>query len=471
MTLLAGVDVGTTHTKAGIYRPDGTAVAEREVVTPGGADELVAAALRLLAQCVSAAGAAPVVVGVCGMAETGVPLDVDGTPVGELLPWRDTRARREAEELAEAAGPEAFFSTTGLRPSAKLPLARWIWLRRHEPERLDRMDRWAHAPDLVVAALTGAAVTGVTLAARTGAYDIRRGAYDPDLLGLAGLDVARMPPVVAAAAVTAEGAARTGLLAGTPVVPAGHDHLAAAWGAGVREPGQVADSMGTAEAVVSPVAALPPASARLTGISAGPFVDGRSFCLLGGLASSGGLVEWLLDRIAPPGVPDRHRWFTDLVGPPEGRPTGIVVEPYPHGRACPEPDPRRALSFHGIRAGHTTADIGRAVLEGLSMQVRWMLDTQTAISGRTPDAVTVFGGPTANPTWMWIKSQVSALPMRVLTGHRSASLGAAQLAGRASGVECPPPEPEDAPPPVPSADWETAYRSRFLRLAHSEEDL
>ena len=382
--LLAGVDVGTTHTKAGIYRVDGAPVAERETATPPGAEALSATALRLLGDCVAEAGTSPAAVGVCGMAETGVPLDAAGSPLGTMLPWLDTRARNEAAELAEAPGRAEFFATTGLHPSAKLPLARWIWLRRHEPDRLRRMDRWANAPDLVVAALTGTATTDPTLAARMGVYDIRRGEYDPGLLALAEFTPERMPPVAGGGSVTAEASARTGVTAGTPVTAAGHDHLAAAWAAGVRSPGQVADSMGTAEAVVSPVGDVAPETVRPTGTSVGPFVDGRSLCLVSGLSSSGGLVEWFLDGFAPPGTADRHRWFTDLVGPPGGPPTGITVQPYLNGRACPEPDPCRTLTLHNRRPEHTTADLGRAVLEGLCMQVRWMMETQAEIAGRAP---------------------------------------------------------------------------------------
>ncbi|MEO3778725.1 FGGY family carbohydrate kinase [Micromonospora sp. B11E3] len=469
--LLAGLDVGTTHTKAGVYRADGTPVAQRRAGTPADAEGLRDTALRLLADCVAATGAAPLAVGVASMAETGTFVDAEGAPVGELLHWRDRRAGRQADELREAVGREAFFAATGLHPSAKLPLARWIWLRQRHPDVPRRMTRWAGAADLVLAGLTGTVATSPTLAARTGAFDITAMAYQPELLDLAGLRPDQMPPVAVdrvAGRVTPAAAARTGLRAGTPVVVAGHDHLAAAWAAGVRGVGQVADSMGTAEAVVAPVAAMPAPPAQPTGTSVGPFVDGRSFCLISGLSSSGGLVDWLLDRVAPAGEPDRRRWFSDLVAPPAGPPTGITVQPYLQGRASPEPDPHRTLSFHGIRPEHTLADIGRAVLEGLCMQVRWMLDSQTAISGRPPEAVTVFGGPTANPTWMWIKAQLSPAPVVVLSGQQSAALGAAQLAGRAIGVEDAPPTGRPLRPATgPEPEWETAYRSRFLPLARA----
>ncbi|BCL18126.1 FGGY-family carbohydrate kinase [Micromonospora sagamiensis] len=474
-TLLAGVDVGTTHTKAGVYRADGTPVAQRQAATPPDAEGLRDTALRLLAECVSAAPVPPVAVGLASMAETGVPLDAGGEPIGELLHWRDRRAHREADHLAETVGRAPFFGATGLHPSAKLPLARWIWLRRHDPDRTRRMARWASSADLVLAALTGTVATSPTLAARTGAFDIRAMAYASDLLDLAGLRPDQMPPVVAtdrvAGRVTPAMATRTGLPAGTPVVLAGHDHLAAAWAAGVRGPGRTADSMGTAEAVLTPVAAVPPMPATPTGISVGPFLDGRSYCLISGLSSSGGLVDWWLARFAPPDCPDRYRWFTDLVGATTDRPpTGITVLPYLHGRASPQPEPHRTLSFHGVRPEHDLADLGRAVLEGLCMQVRWMLESQVATSGHRPDAVAVFGGPTANPTWMRIKAAVMPVPVVVLPDHRSAVLGAAQLAGRAIGVED---GPSDPPPPRPAAApdpaWETAYRTRFLPLATSPD--
>jgi sugar (pentulose or hexulose) kinase len=470
-TLLAGVDIGTTHTKAGVYRPDGTPVAQRRASTPPDAAGLRDTALRLLAECVAAVPVPPLAVGLASMAETGVPLDAAGEPVGELLHWRDRRAHREADQLGETVGRTAFFAATGLHPSAKLPLARWIWLRHHDPARTRHMACWASSADLVLAALTGTVATSPTLAARTGAFDIRAMAYAPDLLELADLRSDQLPPVVAAAAVTRPAtwpaASRTGLPAGTPVVLAGHDHLAAAWAAGVRGPGRTADSMGTAEAVLTPVAAVPPVPASPTGTSVGPFLDGRSYCLISGLSSSGGLVDWWLERFAPPGCPDRYRWFTDLVGAAtDPEPTGIVVQPYLQGRASPQPDPCRALSFHGIRPEHGLADVGRAVLEGLCMQVRWMMESQASISGHRPDTVAVFGGPAANRTWMRIKAAVMPVPVVVLPDHTSAALGAAQLAGRAIGVEDSTPAPPAARRVAESDPaWETVYRSGFLPLA------
>ncbi|WP_176738391.1 hypothetical protein [Micromonospora pallida] len=106
------MDVGTTHTKAGVYRLDGTPVAQRRAATPPDAVGLRDTALRLLAECVAAVPVPPLAVGLASMAETGVPLDAAGEPVGELLHWRDRRAHREADQLGETVGRTPFFAAT-----------------------------------------------------------------------------------------------------------------------------------------------------------------------------------------------------------------------------------------------------------------------------------------------------------------------------------------------------------------------
>jgi xylulokinase len=212
--------------------------------------------------------------------------------------------------------------------------------------------------------------------------------------------------------------------------------------------------MGTAEAVVTPVAALPGMDGlREAGISVAPFLDGTSYCLVSGSANCGGLVSWFTSRY-------------DEFGDPGCQPTGIIVQPYLLGRASPMPDPHRRLSVHGIGPGHTRADLARAVLEGICFQARWMLETQAMIIGTMPDSVSVLGGPTSNRTWMWIKAQVSPVPVAVAREMECAAVGAAQLAARALGL----PHPALATRPqtrVPeaAAAFASVYRSGFLPLA------
>jgi xylulokinase len=469
--LLAGIDAGSTHCKALLCTLDGTPVARAR--RPTGTADLAATALDALAACVRAAGAAPESVGITGMAESGVPLDDAGRPLGPLLLWSDPAPAAHAAHLARTYGAPALHARTGVLPTAKVPLARWHWLRATHPERLARMRTWAGAPDLVALALTGRTCTDATLAQRTMAFDPRAGHWHTDLLADAGLAPHRMPHVHApgepVGRVTPEAAARTGLRPGTPVVVAGHDHLVGAWTAGARAPGAVADSMGTAEAVVT-VSAAPPdrAAAAHEGMSWGRHADGTHFVTVAGMSSSGALVEWFCDRFLPhlADAPrdGRYAAFARLVGD-DATPTGLTVEPYLHGRAAPRPDPAARLAVHGIDARHGLPELARALLEGAAYQARWMTDVQSRLTGRPPREVTLLGGSTRLHAWTALKAAATPWPVRVCDEPEAPCLGAAARGSAALGHDpaaVRPPRTELHPPAPTARAHRRAYASRFL---------
>ncbi|MEU0375554.1 FGGY family carbohydrate kinase [Streptomyces sp. NPDC006283] len=445
--LLAGLDIGTTHVKALLCDPSGKVVVRAKSPTPYAsaahahpAAALVRVALHALAECVRAAGRAPDVVGLTGMAEAGVPLDTDGRPLGPVRAWSDPAPAPHAAQLADTFGAHALHARTGVLPSAKVPLAKWCALADADPALLRRMATWAGAADLVGHALTGKTGTDATFAQRTMAWDPVAGAWIPELLDRAGLTPRHMPAVHApgepVGRVTADAATGTGLRADTPVVVTGHDHLVGAWAAGVREPGQVADSMGTAEAVLT-VTAAPPDRERTAaeGMSWGRHADGVHHIVLAGASSSGLLVEWFCDRFLT-GLAGERRYaeFARLVDSLPDGPCGPLVTPYAKGRSAPRPDPRPRLAVHHLELGHGTAHLARAVLEGTAHHARWMTDTQARLCGATPKAVTLLGGSTRLHAWTAIKAATGTWPTRVCAEPEAPALGAALLAGTALGL-------------------------------------
>ncbi|MFC4495983.1 L-fuculokinase [Streptomyces ovatisporus] len=521
--LLAGIDIGSTHCKALLCTPTGGVVARAQRPTPRSSDqltydaaELTSAALGALTDCVRAAGRAPDTIGLTGMAETGVPLDRHGAPIGPVLAWSDPAPAPHAERLARLHGTAELHARTGVLPSAKVPLARWCWLSEHHPERLNRMRQWAGAADLVARSLTGRVGTEVTFAQRTMAWEhgsgTESGRWNAELLAEAGLTPAHMPHVHApgrpVGAVTRAVARSLGLRAGAHVVVAGHDHLVGAWISGARGAGRAADSMGTAEAVLT-VSDTPPdlAAAAAEGMSWGRHVDGTHWVTLAGMSTSGALVEWFCDRFlypvgregaaaaangrahsgdrtagaAGPDAPSapspdeltvRYRDFARLVeqdgaegtGLP-ARPTGITVEPYLQGRSAPRPDPAARLAVHGMASRHGPADLALALLEGAAYHARWMAEVQAELAGTTPQTVTLVGGSTRQRTWTALKAAVSPWTTEVCTEAEAPCLGAAAWGGAAIGLD-----PAGIRPPSRTlhvdgsnaAAHRTAYRERFL---------
>jgi xylulokinase len=472
-----GIDIGTTNTKVVLVDLDAPSPLVRAgatAPTPEPADLRVT--LSSLISRVVAGSPAPEAVGIASMAETGVPLGPAGEPFTGWLRWTDRRAGAAADSLARRLGRDRLIAATGVRPSAKAPLAKWAWLRAEGPA----MTRWAGAAELAGYLLTGRLATDHTLAGRTMAYLLpAEGApppdgFDPDLLAEAGLRPEQLPQVTMNGDISGRVTdAAFGLRLGTPVVIAGHDHQVGAYACGVRDPGDVANSLGTAEAVmtigalgadpgavgalgadpgavgtlgvdpgavggvgVDPGAisalgagaagagAIDPVEAGRAGMSTVVTVDGRRRAIVAGSASAGAAVDWWLKHESADAA-----LFALAHDQPS---TDILIFPYLFGRQAPLPDPSARLRVLGRRHEHTPAQLAQALLEGLSLHTRWMLTEQSRLIGRTPPTVHLFGGPVAtNPAWTHIKARVLPTKLQVITESEPVAIGAAM---RACGV-------------------------------------
>lgn len=473
--------MGTTNTKVALVEV--STARPRSVVsapTPSAAD-LRPTLLALLLRVLDGAPA-PDAVGVASMAETGVPLDRDGTPIGDWLRWDGHRGRAEADALARRIGWDALVGETGVRPSAKVPLATWAWLHVHRPDTWARMARWAGAADLVGLLLTGRLATDHTLAGRTMAYclpgdrvpdssrghepDASRGrlpdSFDPDLLREVGLRPEQLPDIVTAGLAGSTRGATWPLRAGTPVVVAGHDHAVGAYAAGVRRPGDVADSVGTAEAIMSIVAEPPdPVEVGRAGMSAVVTV-GQCRAVLAGSSSAGAVVQWWLEHES--GGLDADELFARALA--VGGPSGVIVLPYLFGRQTPDPAPAARLRVLG-RSGHSPAELTRAMLEGLCLQARWMVEEQLRLARLGGIEVAVLGGAVAaNPAWTSVKSQVLPWPLRLVTAAEPVAAGAAMVAAERVGLIDEAPALEGGRAASAGHEYDNAF-ARFVTAARA----
>ncbi len=441
MVAAVGIDIGTTNTKVvRVERGLGTGMLARP--TPTDLDGLLAVVFAGLA---AATAAGPVdAVGIASMAESGFALDTGGRPLTPLLSWRDARDDAEIRALANRLGADALFGATGVRAGPKPSLAVWLWLRAQRPEVFGAMHRWAGVADAVHLALTGELRTDHTLAGRTLAYRLPSAGhplghfFDPELLAEAGLTSSRLPRVAlpgdppAGARYETD---RTGLRRGTPIVVAGHDHQVAAWAAGVRAMGQVADSVGTAEAVLNLVGRVPDRSAlRAQGMSVVRAVDGATEAVLAGTGSAGGFLQWLADRHTGGDVP---ALLAEAAATSDALAGDAWPLPYPSGRQCPDPDPAARVRLIG-----SPADPGVAALEALAYQAQWVLDTQTSLSGSHPTHLTLAGNPLHRaPLWAQIKATLAGVPTTLTAAAEPVAAGAALLALHRAGLSDEPPLP------------------------------
>ncbi|MEV0716478.1 FGGY family carbohydrate kinase [Asanoa sp. NPDC050611] len=301
--LVAGVDLGTTDTKAVLTRPDGETVAFARnptswTTTPEGRLEttganLAADVLRTLADAVATAEAAhgPVRVtgiGLAGLAESGVILDEQGRETSPVIAWFDERGAAELDAQGRAFVAE-FPRRTGLPLGTQWSLPKLLWMRA-AGIHVDAASRWLNMPEFVAYALTGELVSEPSLASRTGLLDQATGRPWPEALDRIGAGPAFLPETRPAG--RPAGYVREGALKGAAVTVAGHDHPVAAIGAGATGPADLFNSLGTAEVLLRSVPRILTDDERATlvglGIDAGRHVLPDHAVLIGGMRS--GLV-------------------------------------------------------------------------------------------------------------------------------------------------------------------------------------
>ena len=114
--------------------------------------------------------------------------------------------------------------------------------------------------------------------------------------------------------------------------------------------------------------------------------------------------------------------------------SGLFFYPHLRGAGAPYWNPKITGSFLGIRDIHTSRHMLRAVLEGLSMQAKMIVDMEEKLAGKKVDALCVVGGGSHNILWQTIKASVLQKPVELCYEAEATALGAAMLAAVGDGV-------------------------------------
>jgi xylulokinase len=438
--MLLGIDIGTTHVKARAYDEAGSLLADARRRTPttrlpdGGAeyapDALEEAAFGAAREAIEGAGP-PRAIGVASMAESGFLLGRDGEALAPAMAWFDDRPAPQADRWRDRIDARDLFARTGLYVTPLPTACKLEWLREDSPELFGQAAGWLGMSEYLVFRMTGERATDPSLAGRTMLYDVGAGRWDEELCDLVGVPVGLLPPVHESGTVlgglTEQAARRLSAPAGTPVVVAGHDHICGAFGAGATAPGEIVDSMGTAEAALLTLTEPPlDATGYALGLPVGRHVLPERFYLAATLPRSGGLVEQLKQLLGGTEA-DLARWTHEAAGLAPGG-GGVCLPPT-------DEDPGAdgllvcALGDEG-GPGHLL----RAVLEGLTLKMNHDLARAVAASGTGPTRITLVGGGAQSGLWAQLKADVSNLPVRIVSDAECVARGAALLAGVGSGV-------------------------------------
>jgi xylulokinase len=359
-----------------------------------------------------------------------------------MFSWQDARTTAEVEELRQLIPADRYYAECGLPLGTTWIINKVLWMRKHEPQLLARTARFVQNQDLVLRAF-GADdfYTDLCCAVFYGVWDIRRGTWNLPLLERLGVSPEMFgrptPPGTQVGTIPAAVAQQTGFAVGTPLCLGAGDQNCSVLGMGALEPGLATVTLGTAGLAI--------------------LVTGQPLAGFGGMLithhAAPGLweVEGLSNAAAA-----SLRWFRDVVGTPEkereagGGPAayqqldelaaaappgsrGLLYLPYLATAATPRWNSQARAAWIGMSFAHGRAELTRAVMEGVALEIRDML-AQWQAAGLHVDRLRIGGGATRSALWNQIQADVYGRPVETLRVSESTGVGAALLGGVGAGV-------------------------------------
>lgn len=459
--LVLAVDLGTGGPKVGFVSLTGQVAWQDHVAVdttwlPGGGavqdaghwwDVIRDAVRRALASgAVDAADVAAV--SITGQWASTVPTAEDGTPVGDCVMWMDTRGGRHVGPIlgGRVAGYAPKRAVTWIRKTGAVPSPRggdpvghMLFLERDCPE-VARAARWYLEPvDHLSMRFTGRAAA--THASQTGAWltDNRKLgvlAYDDELVRMAEVDPAKLPPLVRTGSVIGEVqpsvAAALGLPAGVQVVTGTPDLHSATFGAGAVEDFQPHMTISTTSWISAPIPFK--RTDALHGIASVPGCPPGTYLVVNNQDNAGRAYQWVRDMLADG---EYRPSYDDLTAIAATAPPGsgdVIFTPWLSGERSPLDDRKARGGFHNISLGTTRAEMVRAVLEGVAMNSRLLLQYVERFVKRPLDDIRLIGGGATSDLWCQTLADVMDRRIeRVEEPLHAGIRGAALFAGVALG--------------------------------------
>jgi xylulokinase len=418
-----GLDLGTTNVKtlvvdeAGRVVGQGSALVARSCTADGSVEQDIeqiwSATCRAIGQVAEQHGKAIRAVGVSSQGGALQLLDAQDRPSGRVISWLDARGQPFDRELVASLGTDWLATRVG-HGGSTMTLGQVLRIGRSAPQSLRRPNRLGFVGDVIVGRLCGRRAHDATSLGIALLYNPWLRRADPDLLARLGLGESQLPDLLpattSAGSLRPQAAERTGLRPGIPVSPAVHDQYAAALGAGAIEPGDVNFGAGTAWVLLAATQRLarPVVNKAFVCSHLVPDVYGQ----LLSLGTGGAAIEWAMRLAGEP-----------TVGVSAVDALLDSVPPCSDGlRFCPP-----LASLEGIRLGHGSAHLVRAVVEGLVCELARHLEFLHQ-ANLTPRRLLMCGSAALSRNTPQIVADVAGLPVTCVAVSEVSALGAAMLA-------------------------------------------
>ncbi|HNR31132.1 MAG TPA: xylulokinase [Candidatus Hydrogenedentes bacterium] len=487
MSIVLGLDVGTSGTKAIAMNEAGALLASATVEyplhspRPGWAEQDPAAwrraAIEALSQLAARIDAREVKgVGLTGQMHGSVFLDADNEVLRPAILWCDQRTAKQCEDITSKVGEERLIEMVSNPALTGFTAPKILWLRENEPHHYERVRKVLLPKDYIRFALTGEFATDVADASGTLLFDVKNRCWHKELLSLLDIDPAFLPRAFEGPEVTGrlstDAAAKTGLPAGIPVVAGGGDQAAGGVGCGIVRTGVLSSTLGTSGVTF----------AFADKVTMDPRGRVHTFChavpgkwhVMGVMLSAGGSLRWFRDAlcqsekaVAAETGADPYEYIAGAAARVPAGAEGLTFLPYLTGERTPHKDPYARGAFIGLSLRHTRAHMARAVLEGVAFGMRDSLEIIREM-GVPIEEVRASGGGARSALWRQIQADINNVPLVRINVDEGPAYGAALLAMAGTGLCSSVEEACDATIRVVDICEPDAERARFYERCFKE---
>ncbi|HJN29057.1 MAG TPA: glycerol kinase GlpK [Candidatus Latescibacteria bacterium] len=456
MKTVLALDQGTTSSRAILFDESGSIVgmAQRELAQhypkPGWVEhdaleiwqmqaDLVDQALNT---CDLGSDVEIVAAGITNQRETTLIWDrATGEPIHPAIVWQDRRTAAHCEQLRADGHDVLIQQRTGLELDAYFSGTKVCWLLDHVEGARARAKRGELAFGTIDSWLAWKLtdgdqhITDVSNASRTLIFNIHSLCWDADLLDLLQIPPSLLPEVKPSAELYGD-IRSIPPLKGVPLAGIAGDQQAATFGQACVRPGMAKCTYGTGCFMLLNTGSEPRASRNglLTTVA---WQLGRGdgeqcsphYALEGSVFVGGAVVQWLRDGL---GIINSSGDVESLADSVEDN-GGVYLVPALAGLGAPHWDPHARGTILGISGGSTSGHIARAALEGIAFQVADLAEAMEDDAGSPLTELRVDGGASANGLLMQFQADLLQTPVVQPTVLETTALGAAYLAGLASG--------------------------------------
>ena len=449
MPYVLALDQGTTSSRAILFDHDGSirSIAQREFeqIFPQAGwvehdpEEIWSSQISVAVEALSRGDVRPrdiAAIGITNQRETTVVWDREtGRPIYNAIVWQDRRTAGLCDQLKNAGHEKLIQERTGLLIDSYFSATKIRWILDHvaDARRLADAGRLAFGTidSWLIWKLTSGKlhITDVSNASRTMLFNIHRCEWDEELLRLLEIPRSLLPEVRASSEVYSEVTTTLGL-GSIPIAGIAGDQQASLFGQRCTSPGLAKNTYGTGCFLLQNTGReAVPSKNRLVTTVAWKIGDAVEYALEGSVFIGGAVVQWLRDGLHVIHNSNEVEALANSVSDNGG----VYMVPAFVGLGAPHWDQYARGAIFGITRATTSGHLARAALESIAFQVADVLDAMQLDAGTPLPELRVDGGAAVNETLLRFQADILGIPVVRPAVMETTALGAAYMAGIATG--------------------------------------